>query len=87
MNIRIDDIYRVQAAIWGKFNSCIFSDGLGWAAWESFMAQNGLEREGGVLDFQLHEGGRVSVLDPSNYGRLWMSEDFARKVLFLGGAP
>lgn len=87
MTISVDDIYRVQEAVWKRFHDTVLSKELGWPDWSRFVEENGLRSEGGVLDFQLHQGGLVSVLDPSNYGRLWMSEDFALKILFLGHVP
>lgn len=87
MTLKIEDIYRVQEAIWMRFYEMVFGKELGLPAWNGFLSENGLEKEGGVTDFQLHMGGRVSVLDPSGYGRLWMAEDFALKILFLGHVP
>lgn len=87
MRLEEPQFYRVQAVIWAQFERFIFKERTGWPAWEAFLLENGMEREGGVLDFHLQRDGRVSVLDPSSYGRLWMDEDFAQKVILLGGVP
>ena len=86
MTLQIEEIYKVQREIWDRFYAFLNDEGLGWPAWNRFLAENGMEKESCHKNFQLQRGGRVSILDPSGFGRLWMSEDFALKALLFRGA-